>query len=223
MKWRSLEDSGAAADKRSLREQFAERKELIAKYVPPAAQAVHARAIADLRSGGIESGVLKPRSIAPDFELRDQNGKLTSRANLLTAGRLVICFFRGRWCPFCVGQLEAMQQFLPQILAAGANLVGISPQIVQQNYFMADQHRLGFPLLSDTGNKVARVPEEQEAIYRRAFVNLPLVNGDDSWQLPFRPYTFWTAMAQCSWQRRMPITPNVPSRRKLCSFFGRDS
>ena len=191
MKWRSLEDSGAAADKRSLREQFAERKELIAKYVPPAAQSVHARAIADLKTSGIESGVLQLGSIAPDFELRDQNGKLTSRANLLTAGRLVICFFRGRWCPFCVGQLEAMQQVLPQISAAGANLVGVSPQIVQQNYFMADQHRLGFPLLSDTGNRVARqfrlvyrVPEEQEAIYRRAFVNLPLVNGGDSWQLP---------------------------------------
>jgi peroxiredoxin len=56
---------------------------------------------------------------------------------------------------------------------------------------MADQHKLRFPLLSDSGNKVARqfglvyrVPEDQEAIYRRAFVNLPFANGDDSWELP---------------------------------------
>jgi peroxiredoxin len=51
-------------------------------------------------------------------------------------------------------------------------------------------------LLSDAGNKVARkfglvyrVPDEQQAIYRRAFVNLPFANGDESWELPI-PATF---------------------------------
>ena len=46
-------------------------------------------------------------------------------------------------------------------------------------------------MLSDAGNKVARqfglvyrVPEEQQTIYRRSFVNLPFANGDDSWELP---------------------------------------
>ena len=33
------------------------------------------------------------------------------------------------------------------------------------------------------------MPEEQQAIYRRAFVNLPFANGDDSWELPI-PATF---------------------------------
>jgi peroxiredoxin len=28
------------------------------------------------------------------------------------------------------------------------------------------------------------VPEEQELLYRRSFVNLPHINGDESWQLP---------------------------------------
>jgi peroxiredoxin len=67
---------------------------------------------------------------------------------------------------------------------------------MKQSSFMADQHKLRFPLLSDTGNRVARqfglayrVPEIQQAIYRRAFVNLPLANGDQSWELPI-PATF---------------------------------
>ena len=115
---------------------------------------------------------------------------------LLSKGRLVICFFRGRWCPFCVGQLEAMNLLVPQIEQAGACLVAISPQTVQQSFFMADQHKLRFPLLSDVGNQVARqfglvyrVPDDQQAIYRRAFVNLPFANGDQSWELPI-PATF---------------------------------
>jgi peroxiredoxin len=92
--------------------------------------------------------------------------------------------------------MEAMNLILPQLEQAGAILAAISPQTVKQSFFMHDQHKLRFPLLSDTYNKVARqfgltyrVPAAQEAIYRRAFVNLPFTNGDDSWELPI-PATF---------------------------------
>jgi peroxiredoxin len=33
------------------------------------------------------------------------------------------------------------------------------------------------------------VPSAQESVYRKAFVNLPFTNGDDSWELPI-PATF---------------------------------
>jgi len=36
---------------------------------------------------------------------------------------------------------------------------------------------------------VYRVSAEQELVFRRAFVNLPFANGDDSWELPI-PATF---------------------------------
>jgi len=196
MKWRSLDETTSAADTRSLRDQFAERKELVAKYVPAEIQAIHARVIAELQQRRIAEGTLAAGTKAPAFELTDHNGKLVSSTELSTKGRLIICFFRGRWCPFCVGQLEAMNLLIPEIQAAGASLIAISPQTVQQSFFMADQHKLQFPLLSDVGNDVARqfglvyrVPEFQQAVYRRAFINLPLANGDESWELPI-PATY---------------------------------
>ncbi len=191
MKWRSLDESVATEDTRPLREQFAERKELIAKYVPPETQAIHARVITELREQGIVSAALSLRAKAPDFMLTDHNGKPVYSAELLHKGRLVICFFRGRWCPFCVCQLEAMNQVLPRIQQAQASLIAISPQTVQQSFFMADQHKLRFPLLSDPGNHVARqfglvyrVPDYQQSVYQRVFINLPFTNGDQSWELP---------------------------------------
>jgi peroxiredoxin len=196
MKWRSLEESITGPDTRSLREQFAERKALISKYVPGETQAVHARVVADLKQDGIEQRALAAGAHAPQFGLRDHNDKLVRSPDLLAQGRLVICFFRGRWCPFCVGQLEAMNQVLAQIQQAGGSLVGISPQTVKQSFFMTDQHRFRFPLLSDVHNEVARqfglvyrVPEDQQAIYRRVFINLPFTNGDESWELPI-PATY---------------------------------
>jgi peroxiredoxin len=196
MKWRSLEESTAGLDARPLREIFTERKALIAKYVPAETQAIHAQAIAELKEKHLAANILPIGAKAPAFELPDHDGKTVSSTDLVSRGRLVLCFIRGRWCPFCVGQMEAMNLILTRIEQAGAALIAISPQTVKQSFFMHDQHKLRFPLLSDAGNKVARqfgltyrVPQLQEAVYRRAFVNLPFTNGDESWELPI-PATY---------------------------------
>ena len=196
MKWRSLEESSPGSDTRPLREIYAERKDLIAKYVPAETQVIHAQAVAELKQRNLAANILPVGSKAPSFELPNHDGEIVRSSDLLAHGRLVVCFIRGRWCPFCVGQMEAMNLIVPQIEQAGATLAVISPQTVKQSFFMRDQHKLRFPLLSDAANKVARqfhlsyrVPAAQEAIYRRAFVNLPFTNGDDSWELPI-PATF---------------------------------
>jgi len=196
MKWRSLEESSPALDTRPLRQIFAERKELIAKYVPPETQAIHARAVAQLKEKHFAANILPVGAKASRFDLPDHDGRIVRSSDLLAKGTLVLCFIRGRWCPFCVGQMEAMNLVLPQIEQAGATLVAVSPQTVKQAFFMHDQHKLRFPLLSDADNQVARkfgltyrVPDAQEAVYRKAFVNLPFTNGDDSWELPI-PATY---------------------------------
>ncbi|MFZ0758381.1 MAG: peroxiredoxin-like family protein [Candidatus Sulfotelmatobacter sp.] len=196
MKWRSLEELAPGADLRPLREIFSERKDLIARYVPAETQAVHARAVAEIKRRRLAESILPVGAKVSEFQLQDHDGKTVSSADLLAKGRLVLCFIRGRWCPFCVAQMEAMNLVVPEIEQAGAMLAAASPQTVQQSFFMRDQHKLRFPLLSDAGNKVARqfgltyrVPDEQQAIYQRVFVNLPFVNGDDSWELPI-PATY---------------------------------
>jgi peroxiredoxin len=191
MRWRSLEEKNAGPDTRSLREIFAERKEKIAQYVPAETQALHRHVIDELRSSGLAANSLAVGEKAPAFSLPDHDGNPVSSNDLLSRGRLVLSFFRGRWDPFCCGQMEAMNQIVAAIQEAGASIVAISPQTVKQSFFMADQHRLRYPLLADTGNAVARqfrlvyrVPDEQQAIYRRAFINLPFTNGDEGWELP---------------------------------------
>jgi len=92
--------------------------------------------------------------------------------------------------------MEAMSCIAAAVEEAGASLVAVSPQTEKQAFFMHDQHKLAFPLLVDARNELARefglvyrVPEEQQALYRSTFVNLPFTNGDTSWELPI-PATF---------------------------------
>lgn len=133
---------------------------------------------------------------APDFALPNAAATTVRLADLLAGGPAVLAFYRGEWCPYCNLQLRAYQAILPQIEALGGTLVAISPQTADHSLSMAEKNELGFEVLSDEGNVVARryglVFSVEDAIretYRAVGVDLPAFNGDESWELPV-PGTF---------------------------------
>jgi peroxiredoxin len=163
--------------------------------------AISERAIAELFSTGIEERILPVGAAAPEFALRDSNGKLVRSADLLEAGPLIIKFFRGRWCPYCMTELETWRDLYGSLRERGAVLAAIGPQIERQSDFMAGQHGFPFPVLSDPGNKVAAqfglvwtVPDYLRDYYRSILVNIPFMNGDQSWTLPL-PATYVISQA----------------------------
>jgi peroxiredoxin len=164
--------------------------------VQPERLELNERAIAELLATGIEDSLLKVGDVAPAFALPDANGKLVRSTDLLALGPLVVCFFRGRWCPYCVTELETWRDLFPAVRERGALLVAISPQTVRQNDFTVSQHTLLFPLLRDEGASVAAkfgaaylVPDYMQGYYRSILVNIPFMNGEPSWRLPV-PATF---------------------------------
>jgi peroxiredoxin len=156
--------------------------------VQPERLEISERAVAELYAAGVEDRIL---AVLPDA-----GGRIVRSTDLLALGPLVVNFFRGRWCPYCVTELETWRDLYGTVRKRGALLVGISPQTVRQNDFTAVQHGLGFPVLTDAGCKVAAqfglayaVAPSQQRYYRSILVNIPLVNGDASWQLPL-PATY---------------------------------
>ena len=67
--------------------------------------AVGERAIAELFASGIEDRILPVGAVAPEFVLNDATGKLVRSQDMLALGPLIVKFFRGRWCPYCVTEL----------------------------------------------------------------------------------------------------------------------
>ena len=152
---------------------------------------VNERAVADLFASGIEDRILPPGAKAPDFALQDTSNRMVRSSDLLALGPLIVKFFRGRWCPYCVTELESWRDLYATVRKRGALLVAISPQTVRQNDFMRIQHSFDFPLLSDPVCQVAgrfglsySVSLPHRRHYRSILVNIPLINGDQSWQLP---------------------------------------
>lgn len=158
--------------------------------------AIGERAIAELFETGIEERILPVGATAPDFFLNDATGRQVRSEDLLALGPLVVKFFRGRWCSYCATELEAWRDLYGRLREHEALLVAISPQTERQSDFMCGQHGLPFPVLSDPGNKLAEkfglvytLPDYMRSYYRSILVNLPFVNGDDSWRLPI-PATY---------------------------------
>ena len=92
--------------------------------------AISERAVAELFTSGIEDRILPVGALAPDFELSNFTGKPIRLADMLNFGPVVIKFFRGRWCPYCVTELEAWRDLYPGIRERGALMVAIGPQTV---------------------------------------------------------------------------------------------
>src|SRR5229473_4531316 len=123
--------------------------------VQPERLEISERAVAELYAAGVEGRILPVGSQAPEFALPDAGGRIIRSTHLLALGPLVVNFFRGRWCPYCVTELETWRDLYPQLRQRGALLVAISPQTTRQNNFTIEQHHLPFPLLADPGAAIA--------------------------------------------------------------------
>jgi peroxiredoxin len=76
-------------------------------------------------------------------------------------------------------------------LTSMASLVVISPQLPEYSRSVRKEKGLTFDFLSDPGNQVAELfgvrfalPEQERSNYRSLGLDLPVLNGDDSWALP---------------------------------------
>jgi peroxiredoxin len=94
---------------------------------------------------------------AGDFTLPDADGSAVSLGDLTADGPAVLVFYRGQWCPYCNLTLRAYQaEVVPELGKHGARMAAISPQLPDGSVAVKETNELGFPVLSDVGNVVAR-------------------------------------------------------------------
>lgn len=91
---------------------------------------------------------------APDFELSDQNGDPVKLSDL--KGQTIILYFYPRAdTPGCTTQACGVRDRGPDYKAAGARVIGISPDTVDSVKKFADKFNLDFTLLADADHAVA--------------------------------------------------------------------
>lgn len=157
---------------------------------PPHIRHVRQKAIDDLVSSGIAERAIHAGDCAPEFRLRDADGKAISFYAVLNSGPVLIVFYRGGWCPYCKLDLRAIQAVARQLRSSGASIIAVSQQSANESRSTERMNGLSFPNLVDRGGKVARAfglrwkpSRELRAAEIECGLDLAAVNGESSWTL----------------------------------------
>ena len=94
---------------------------------------------------------------APEFTLPDHAGESVSLSTLLRRGALVLYFYPADFTSGCTRQACAIRDLHAEILEAGLDVAGVSPQSPETHRAFREKHQLPFRLLSDPDKFVIRM------------------------------------------------------------------
>ena len=145
---------------------------------------------------GVVDSALKAGDRFPEFTLASAEGHFVRSDLLLAKGPAVFSFYRGRWCPYCSAELDALNSVAEQIRGTGAVLAAITAEAGGEAIRTKFERHFDFEILCDLDNGLALecglvfklTPEVQDALVK-ANLDFPKIYGNTSWFLPI-PATY---------------------------------
>ena len=86
--------------------------------------------------------------IAPDFTAQDSAGRPV-RLSSLRGSPVLLKFYRGVWCPYCVGELRQLDRHARDFAALGIKLVAVSSDRTDELYAFERKNASAITLLAD--------------------------------------------------------------------------
>tara|TARA_R110002073_G_scaffold239285_1_gene400632 strand:- start:144470 stop:145135 length:666 start_codon:yes stop_codon:yes gene_type:complete len=134
--------------------------------------------------------------IMPNFVIDNAAGGTHELETLLEDGPVLLTFYRGSWCPYCITELSSVQKRLDKITDTGAKVLAISPEIPTDTTDLVKQKDYGFLFGTDHDNKLAKqlalsfkLDPKTIKKYREYGIDLPESNDSKKWELPI-PATY---------------------------------
>ena len=150
-----------------------------------------AQATQTLSESGIVEKAPKVGDKLKEFTLLNSSNEKVSLSELTAKGSVIVTFYRGGWCPYCNLELAAYQGLLPEIAAAGATLVAITPELPDESLSTVEKNALKFQVLTDVNAAYARelnlvfsLAEELRPIYLSFGIDIEKHNGTGQFGLP---------------------------------------
>jgi len=127
--------------------------------------------------------VLEAGSKAPDFTLKDQNGKTVTLSDF--SGKTVVLYFYPKAnTSGCTTQACGVRDHKSDYANAGATVLGVSPDEVKAVKKFDDENGFGFTLLADKDHKVADLYGTwvEKSMYGKKYMGVQratfIINGD---------------------------------------------
>ena len=125
--------------------------------------------------------MLKPGDIAPPIDLLDQNGKSVTLTKYAKK-KVLVYFYPKADTPGCTTQSCGLRDIADQI--GKTVIIGISPDKYEKQKKFDQKYELGFTLLADTANEVAKAFSvwKEKSMYGKKYMGIErsafLIDGD---------------------------------------------
>jgi peroxiredoxin Q/BCP len=100
--------------------------------------------------------IIEKGSQAPDFALKDQDGRTVSLDSFKGKNNVVLVFYPGDETPGCTKQLCAIRDDYSKFAEKDALVFGVNPAGMESHRKFIDNHRFPFPLLVDENSATAK-------------------------------------------------------------------
>lgn len=91
----------------------------------------------------------------PNQTLKSAENKAVRLSDLVEKKKTVLIFYRGGWCPYCNLHLASLAEIENQILAAGYQVIAVSPDSVENLKTTGEKDKVKYTLLSDSKGELS--------------------------------------------------------------------
>jgi len=100
---------------------------------------------------------------APDFTLKDSEGKMIRLSDFLGKKSVLLFFYQGKRCKFCLDWVSELANAYDRIKSKNAEIVCISPDERWVSQKLKEEKKIEFPILKDDDTKgVSQAPKVSE-------------------------------------------------------------
>ena len=170
----------------SLEEKLEERRNKSKAKRPENVKAIFSKQSQDLKQSQILQRALKKGVDVPSFNLNDKH-----ISSFYRKGNVVIKFYRGGWCPYCMIELKEYQGYYDKFKERGCEVIALAPDLKIEIRKTKKKFDLEFPIYSDQDNKIAKkfglafsLNKEIIPIYNKFGIDLKKSQGNDRNELP---------------------------------------
>lgn len=153
---------------------------------PKEVRAIMERSTNELKESGIEKSAIKEKMSVPEFALGNK-----SIREILKNGKVVLKFYRGSWCPYCMIELKEYQSMYDKFKKSGCQLIAISPDTKLEIKKMKKNFGFTFPIYADQNNAIAKkfglafkLSDDLQSVYKKFGIDLEKSHGNNNQELP---------------------------------------
>lgn len=143
------------AGAQTLGEIASQRTKTFTEKMPKEVVELYQDNIKELKTSGLEKKALKVGDKVPDVMV-NVGGKVQPLSSVYANGPVVLKFYRGGWCGYCMAELKYYENMADEFKAAGAKVLPISPDTIEVSAKTKATNSLSFDMTSDKNHEAAR-------------------------------------------------------------------